>query len=165
MSETLDRRQAVRMGLLTTIGAAVLPDRAEGGVRSPSQNEAVVGRWFTNFWGKTYNPAVIGELAAPDMLLKYSLHTPSFLARPIYQRFASTMENARPAFEDTRSSSPGCIANSHMMPSMHTATRRYWILPSGMRPNDLQFIPRTPDRHVLRQRYLASIHDCCRSTR
>ena len=39
-------------------------------------NKAVVGRWFTEFWGKTVNLRVIDEIAAPDMLLKYSLHEP-----------------------------------------------------------------------------------------
>src|SRR5512140_2378483 len=39
-------------------------------------NKAVVGRWFTDFWGKTVNLGVIDEIAAPDMLLKYSLHEP-----------------------------------------------------------------------------------------
>ena len=39
-------------------------------------NKAVVGRWFTEFWGKTVNLAVIDEIAAPDMLLRYSLHEP-----------------------------------------------------------------------------------------
>ena len=39
-------------------------------------NKAVVGRWFTEFWGKTVNLAVIDDVAAPDMLLKYSLHAP-----------------------------------------------------------------------------------------
>src|SRR6201987_2736046 len=39
-------------------------------------NKAVVGRWFTEFWGKLVNLAVIDEIAAPDMLLKYSLHAP-----------------------------------------------------------------------------------------
>jgi predicted ester cyclase len=39
-------------------------------------NKAGVGRWFTDFWGKTVNLAVIDEIAAPDMLLKYSLHEP-----------------------------------------------------------------------------------------
>src|SRR4029077_16226566 len=39
-------------------------------------NKAVVGRWFTEFWGKTVNLGVIDEIAAPDMLLKYSLHEP-----------------------------------------------------------------------------------------
>jgi predicted ester cyclase len=39
-------------------------------------NKAVVGRWFTDFWGKTCNLRVVDEIAAPDMLLKYSLHEP-----------------------------------------------------------------------------------------
>ena len=41
-----------------------------------ADNKAVVGRWFTEFWGKKVNLAVIDESAAPDMLLKYSLHEP-----------------------------------------------------------------------------------------
>jgi len=40
------------------------------------ENKDLVGRWFTGFWGKTYNPAIVDELAAPDMLLQYSLHAP-----------------------------------------------------------------------------------------
>ena len=39
-------------------------------------NKAIVGRWFTDFWGKTCNLSVVDEIAAPDMLLKYSLHEP-----------------------------------------------------------------------------------------
>jgi predicted ester cyclase len=39
-------------------------------------NKAIVGRWFTEFWGKQVNLAVIDEIAAPNMLLKYSLHEP-----------------------------------------------------------------------------------------
>jgi predicted ester cyclase len=48
-------------------------------VLSPSQeqeNKEIVGRWFTEFWGNPWNPRVIDELAAPDMLLQYSLHEP-----------------------------------------------------------------------------------------
>jgi len=33
-------------------------------------NKAVVGRWFTEFWGKRVNLGVVDEIAAPDMLLK-----------------------------------------------------------------------------------------------
>ena len=40
------------------------------------ENKAIVGRWFTQFWGNPWNPKVIDELAAPDMLLQYSLHAP-----------------------------------------------------------------------------------------
>jgi predicted ester cyclase len=39
-------------------------------------NKAIVGRWFTDFWGKTCNLGIVDELAAPDMLLQYSLHDP-----------------------------------------------------------------------------------------
>jgi predicted ester cyclase len=39
-------------------------------------NKAIVGRWFTDFWGKTCNFGIVDELAAPDMLLQYSLHAP-----------------------------------------------------------------------------------------
>jgi predicted ester cyclase len=39
-------------------------------------NKAVVGRWFEGFWGNPWNPEIIDELAAPDMLLQYSLHAP-----------------------------------------------------------------------------------------
>ena len=48
----------------------------ENSMTKEEDNKAVVGRWFTDFWGKNVNLAVIDELAAPDMLLKYSLHEP-----------------------------------------------------------------------------------------
>jgi predicted ester cyclase len=41
-----------------------------------SGNKAIVGRWFAGFWGKEYNESIVDELAAPDMLLQYSLHEP-----------------------------------------------------------------------------------------
>ena len=40
------------------------------------ENKALVGRWFDGFWGNPWNPKIIDELAAPDMLLQYSLHAP-----------------------------------------------------------------------------------------
>ena len=39
-------------------------------------NKAIVSRWFTAFWGKTCDLTIVDELAAPDMLLQYSLHAP-----------------------------------------------------------------------------------------
>jgi predicted ester cyclase len=41
-----------------------------------AENKAIVGRWFTEFWGKTCNLGVVDEIASPDMLLQYSLHEP-----------------------------------------------------------------------------------------
>jgi hypothetical protein len=43
-------------------------------------NKAIVGRWFTDFWGATCNLKIVDELAAPDMLLQYSLHEPAEVA-------------------------------------------------------------------------------------
>ena len=42
-----------------------------------SQNNlAIVDRWFTEFWGKSWNPRVVEELGAPDILLQYLLQVP-----------------------------------------------------------------------------------------
>jgi predicted ester cyclase len=51
--------------------------RKEGFAMSKeSENKAVVGRWFTDFWGKTCDLDVVDQIAAPNMLLQYSLHAP-----------------------------------------------------------------------------------------
>jgi predicted ester cyclase len=39
-------------------------------------NKEIVGRWLTSFWGKNCDLGIIDKLAAPDMLLQYSLHAP-----------------------------------------------------------------------------------------
>lgn len=96
MSQMLDRRNALKLGLLATAGAGVLSTHAEARTDLQSQNEAVVGRWFTEFWGKTYNPAVVDELAAPDMLLKYSLHKP----RHGREDIKAFMDSFRASFPD-----------------------------------------------------------------
>src|ERR1700727_3159183 len=58
-------------------------------------NKAVVGRWFTELWGKTVNLRVIDEIAPPDMLLKYSLHAPR-RGRADIKAFMSDVRNAFP---------------------------------------------------------------------
>ena len=40
------------------------------------KNKEIVLKWLNNFWSSKYNPAIIDELAAPDMILQYSLHKP-----------------------------------------------------------------------------------------
>ena len=59
-------------------------------------NKAVVGRWFTDFWGKTCNLDIVDELAAPDMLLQYSLHEP----RRGRENIKAFMSDFREAFPD-----------------------------------------------------------------
>jgi hypothetical protein len=41
-------------------------------------NKAIVGRWFTSFWGLTCDLSIVDELAAPNMLLQ--LDCPKFCA-------------------------------------------------------------------------------------
>ena len=66
-------------------------------------NKAIVGRWFTDFWGKTCNLAIVDELAAPDMLLQYSLHEP----RRGHQDIKAFMTDFRAAFPDLAFSGAG----------------------------------------------------------
>jgi predicted ester cyclase len=65
-------------------------------MRKEEDNKAVVGRWFTEFWGKSVNLAVIDEIAAPNMLLKYSLHAP----RRGREDIKAFMTDFRAAFPD-----------------------------------------------------------------
>ena len=73
-----------RRAMLGTTAAAALAATitaradtpAEGSASKLAKNKAIVGRWFTEFWGNPWNPKVIDELAAPNMLLQYSLHAP-----------------------------------------------------------------------------------------
>jgi predicted ester cyclase len=58
-------------------------------------NKAIVGRWFTAFWGKTCDLTIVDDLAAPDMLLQYSLHAPR-RGRDDIKAFMSAFRTAFP---------------------------------------------------------------------
>jgi predicted ester cyclase len=59
-------------------------------------NKEIVGRWFTGFWGKTCDLTIVDELAAPNMLLQYSLHAP----RRGHADIKAFMTGFRAAFPD-----------------------------------------------------------------
>ena len=59
-------------------------------------NKAVVARWFGAFWGETYDSSIIDQVAAPDMLLHYSLHEP----RRGHEDIKAFMADFRAAFPD-----------------------------------------------------------------
>ncbi len=59
-------------------------------------NKAIVGRWFTSFWGEKCDLSIVDELAAPDMLLHYSLHEP----RHGREDIKAFMTDFRAAFPD-----------------------------------------------------------------
>jgi predicted ester cyclase len=59
-------------------------------------NKTLVGRWFTEFWGDHCKLGVVDDLAAPDMLLQYSLHAP----RRGHADIKAFMTGFREAFPD-----------------------------------------------------------------
>jgi predicted ester cyclase len=63
-----------------------------------NDNKIIVGRWFTEFWGETCNLKIVDELAAPDMLLQYSLHEP----RRGHKDIKAFMSGFREAFPDLK---------------------------------------------------------------
>jgi predicted ester cyclase len=79
---------AVALGAASTVSAK--------GSSRIEQNKAIVGRWFSEFWGNPWNPKVIDELAGSDMLLQYSLHAP----RRGRDDIRSFMSGFREAFPD-----------------------------------------------------------------
>jgi hypothetical protein len=61
-------------------------------------NKAIVGRWFTEFWGKSWDPRIVDELCAPEIVLQYLLQAPH-RGRADVKRF---MTRFREAFPDVR---------------------------------------------------------------
>ncbi|MGD0429451.1 MAG: ester cyclase [Acetobacteraceae bacterium] len=59
-------------------------------------NKAIVGRWFSDFWGQTCDLNIVDALAAPGMLLQYSLHAP----RRGHADIKAFMTGFREAFPD-----------------------------------------------------------------
>ena len=61
-----------------------------------TSNKEIVGRWFAAFWGNPWDPAIIDELAAPNILLQYSLHAPRRGRKDV----KAFMQGFREAFPD-----------------------------------------------------------------
>ena len=61
-----------------------------------TRNKEIVGRWFAAFWGNPWDPAIIDELAAPNILLQYSLHAPRRGRKDV----KAFMQGFREAFPD-----------------------------------------------------------------
>ena len=59
---------------------------------SIEENKTVVGRWFAEFWGPDYNPAVIDELAPPTFALSTRCTPPAAAAI----RCASSRQSSAP---------------------------------------------------------------------
>jgi predicted ester cyclase len=90
------RRSVLRIAGLCGLVLTSKLGASESKVSREQQNKAIVGRWFKEFWGNPWNAAIVDELAAPDMLLQYSLHQP----RRGRQDIKAFMINFRSAFPD-----------------------------------------------------------------
>src|SRR3954454_18887582 len=58
-------------------------------------NKAIVGRWFKEFWNTPSDLTVVDELAAPDVLLQYSVDTPR-RGRDAVRAFRASLRDAFP---------------------------------------------------------------------
>jgi predicted ester cyclase len=70
----LNRRAVLGIGTLAIMGILTTPRRAEANSTVQSMNKSIVARWYAEFWGKTYDPAVIEEVTSLEITLKHSLH-------------------------------------------------------------------------------------------
>ncbi len=99
-ARNFNRRKALRTGLLTSGGLVAFSQFGKAQTRATQsiedKNKAIIGRWFTNFWGETFDPNIIDELASPDMYLQYSLHEP----RKGHADIKAFMADFREAFPD-----------------------------------------------------------------
>ena len=92
-----NRRNALKAGLLTLGSLAVVPQFASTNAGSREEkNKAIVGEWFTHFWGKTCDLTIVDKLASSNMLLQYSLHK----ARKGHDDIKAFMTDFRKAFPD-----------------------------------------------------------------
>ena len=64
-------------------------------------NKVVVARWFASFWGASCDLAIVDALAAPDVLLQYSMHNPR-RGRPAVKAFMAGFRAASPGFDFRR---------------------------------------------------------------
>ena len=78
--------------------AAAVKTQAFGARSRSWNNKAIVDRWFTEFWGQSWNPGIVDELRAPDILLQYLLPAP-LRGRAEVKMF---MTKFREAFPDLR---------------------------------------------------------------
>lgn len=64
------------------------------------ENKSIVGRWFQEFWGNPWNPRVIDELGATDMVMHYPMHgTEPRKGREDVRKFITEFRDAFPDLE------------------------------------------------------------------
>ncbi|HEY1937080.1 MAG TPA: ester cyclase [Candidatus Angelobacter sp.] len=95
MSRMLNRRAVLGIGTLAIMGFLSTPRRAEADSTVQTRNKSIVARWYAEFWGKTYSPAVIEEVTSPEITLKHSLHR-ALIGPNALRSFMAEFRNAFP---------------------------------------------------------------------
>ena len=70
-------------------------------------HKAIVERWFKEFWGKSWNPQIVDELGAPDILMQYLLQAPH-RGRADVKRFMTEFREAFPDLSVTGAADFAC---------------------------------------------------------
>lgn len=65
---------------------------------SIQENKEIVGRWFDAIWGENYNPGIIDELAAPNVVMQYPIHGRSEGTKAV----KDMLDRLREAFPDLK---------------------------------------------------------------
>jgi hypothetical protein len=84
------------------------------------EHKAIVGRRFTEFWGKHFSPAVIDGLAAPDIRFEYSMHARATVAN----RSASSQGRSGPPSSGRRCDRAPAARSHHEDMIMHGDQQR-----------------------------------------
>jgi predicted ester cyclase len=79
-------------------------------VSKEQDNRAIAGRWFAEFWGKSWNPTIVDELGAPDILLQYLLQAPR-RGRADVKTFMTEFREAFPDLSVTEAGDLVCEGN------------------------------------------------------
>jgi predicted ester cyclase len=78
-----------------------VPTGARNPFREEEENKAIVDRWLTHFWGKSYNPAIVDELAWRNVFFNHSLYLPQ-VGPASLKTFMAELREAFPDFSVER---------------------------------------------------------------
>jgi predicted ester cyclase len=62
------------------------------------ENKDIAATWFKGFWGNPWNPQIVEELGAPDIVVHYPMHEPMRGAAEV-MRFMTEFRHAFPDLE------------------------------------------------------------------
>jgi predicted ester cyclase len=94
-------------------------------------NKAIVDRWLTNFWGKSYDPSIVDELTERNVFFNHSLYTPQ-IGPASLKTFMEELREAFPDFSVEKTADPVAEGNTVMVRWMcegtHTGAAVYGLV-------------------------------------